>query len=101
MSVLIIGKIHGDTTKFQQALHDRGDEFARIAEQARPEGALHHRFGVGDGMVMIVDEWASAEQFEKFFGAPDLQSFIASVGGDTSIPPDFMITEAISSPDQF
>jgi hypothetical protein len=101
MSVLIVGKVNGDTDRFRQALLDRGDEFAKIAEEAKPQGALHHRFGVGDGYVLIVDEWESAEQFQRFFSNPELQSFIASVGGDTSAPPDFTITEAIDSSDQF
>ena len=32
VSVLIIGKFKGDTAKFRQALVDRPDEFAKIAE---------------------------------------------------------------------
>ena len=36
MSVLVIGKFKGDTAKFQQALVDRADEFAKIAEEPRP-----------------------------------------------------------------
>jgi hypothetical protein len=51
MSVLVIGKFKGDTVKFRQALADRADEFAKIADGAKTVGALHHRFGVGDGYV--------------------------------------------------
>jgi quinol monooxygenase YgiN len=101
MSVLIVTKVNGDTDRFRQAVVDRADEFAKISEEAKPKGALHHRFGVGDGYVLIVDEWESAEQFQQFFANPELQAFIASVGGDTTSPPDFMITEAIDSSDQF
>ena len=35
MSVLIIGRFKGDTAKFRQALADRPDEFAKIAEEAK------------------------------------------------------------------
>jgi quinol monooxygenase YgiN len=101
MSALMVAKIGGDVDRFRQALADRGDEFAKIAEDARTKGALHHRFGVGDGFVLVVDEWESADAFTQFFSDPGLQSFIASVGGDTSTPPDITITEAISSPDEF
>jgi hypothetical protein len=100
MSVLIIGKFQGDTGKFRQALTDRPDEFAKIADGARSAGALHHRFGVGDGFVVLVDEWESVEQFQQFFSNPDLQAFIGSAGA-APVPPELTITEAITSPDQF
>jgi quinol monooxygenase YgiN len=86
VSVLIIGKFQGDTAKFRQALTDRADEFAKIAGTARAAGAIHHRFGIGDGVVMIVDEWQSAEHFQQFFANPDLQAFIASAGAAPAAP---------------
>jgi hypothetical protein len=100
-SVLIVGKVNGDTDRFRQAVVDRADEFAKFAEVAKSGGALHHRYGVGDGYVLIVDEWEAAEQFQQFFSNPELQAFMASLGGDTTSPPDFMITETIDSSDQF
>jgi quinol monooxygenase YgiN len=98
--MLIIGKFQGDTAKFRQALTDRADEFAKIADTARAAGAIHHRFGVGDGFVVIVDEWESAERFQQFFANPDLQAFIGSVGAAPA-PPELTITEAVASSDQF
>jgi quinol monooxygenase YgiN len=100
MSVLVIGKFKGDTAKFRQALVDRADEFAKIADGAKTVGALHHRFGVGEGYVVIVDEWESVEDFQKFMANPDLQAFISSVGADPE-PPEVIVAEAITSPDQF
>jgi hypothetical protein len=100
MTVLVTVKVKGDTEKFRQSLIDRADEYARIAAMARPAGALHHRFGVGDGYVMILDEWASAEDFQGFFSNPDLQAFIGSVGGDPTSQ-EVIVSEAIASPDQF
>ena len=100
MSVLITGKFPGDTAKFRQALTDRAEEFAKIADTARSAGAIHHRFGIGDGFVIIVDEWESAEHFQRFFANPDLQAFITSVGADPA-PPELAITDAVASPDQF
>jgi quinol monooxygenase YgiN len=101
MSVLVIAKVHGDTVKFRQAVAERGAEFAKIAEAAQGEGALHHRFGVGDGLVVVSDEWETAQHFEKFFANPELQAFIGSVGGDLTVAPEITITEAIESADQF
>jgi quinol monooxygenase YgiN len=100
MSVLVIGKFQGDTAKFRQALTDRAGEFAKIADMARAEGGIHHRFGIGDGCVVIVDEWQTAEHFQRFFANPELQAFIGSAGADPA-PPEITVTEAISSPDQY
>ena len=100
MSVLVIGKFSGDTDKFRQALVDRAGEFAKISGMARAAGGVHHRFGIGDGYVVIVDEWASAGHFQQFFADPDLQAFIGSVGADPS-PPEITVAEAIASPDQY
>jgi hypothetical protein len=100
MSVLVIGKFQGDTATFRQALQDRAEEFADIAKRARSAGAIHHRFGIGDGFVVIVDEWGTADQFQAFFSDPELQQFISSTGANLG-PPDLTITEAVASPDQF
>jgi quinol monooxygenase YgiN len=101
MNVLITVKVKGDVAKFRSALAERADEFVAVAEKGKAAGAIHHRFGIGDGYVLVVDEWGSGEQFEKFFGDPALQEFIGSIGGDTSAPPDITVTEAVASPDEF
>jgi len=93
-------KFQGDTAKFEQALADRAGEFAEITDRSRSAGAIHHRFGVGDGFIVVVDEWESADHFEQFFSDPNLQAFIGSVGADPA-PPEVIFAEAISSPDQF
>lgn len=100
MSVLVVGKFEGDTAKFHQALQERADEFAAFSERARSAGCIHHRFGIGDGHVVVIDEWGSAEQFQSFFGDPSLQEFIASTGAALS-PPELTFTEAMSTPDEF
>ncbi|HEY2692857.1 MAG TPA: hypothetical protein VGJ50_30785 [Streptosporangiaceae bacterium] len=100
MSVLVLGKFQGDTDKFRRALVDRAGEFAKISEMARAAGGVHHRFGVGDGYVVLVDEWETVEQFQQFFANPDLQAFIGEIGADPA-PPELIMGEAISSPDQY
>ncbi len=72
MSVLIIGKFQGDTATFRQALVD----------------------------LLVVDEWESVEQFQKFMADPELQAFIGSVGA-APVPPEVIVAEAISSSDEF
>jgi hypothetical protein len=100
MSVLVIAKFQGDTGKFGQAMADRAGEFAEIAGRARSAGGIHHRFGVGDGFIVVVDEWESVDHFQRFFSDPNLQAFIGSVGADPG-PPELIVAEAMSSPDQF
>jgi quinol monooxygenase YgiN len=100
MSVLITAKFLGDTAKFRQALADRADDLARFAGLSRSAGAIHHRFGVGDGFVLVVDEWQTAEQFQQFMANPDLQAFIAQMGAAPALP-EVTITDAVDSSDQF
>jgi hypothetical protein len=97
MSVLVIAKIQGDTAKVRQSFTDRADEYEKITESARAQGAIHHRFGIGDGFVLIVDEWDTMEHFQQFFSNPDLQVFIGSVGGQPG-PPEVIVAEAVAAP---
>jgi quinol monooxygenase YgiN len=101
MSVVITAKFQGDVARFRQALTDHGDQFAKMAAEAQASGGgLHHRFAVGDGFVLVVDEWETVEHFQKFFSNPDLQALIAKSGAAPQ-PPEITIAEAISSPDEY
>jgi quinol monooxygenase YgiN len=100
MSVLIIAKFQGDVAQFQQAITEHADRFAQFAEDARTSGGgIHHRFGVGDGYVVVIDEWESVEHFQKFFANPDLQALIAASGAAGA--PEITVAEAISTPDEY
>ena len=74
--------VSGDTDKFRQSLVERAEEFAAFAKQSQAAGAIHHRFGIGDGFVTVVDEWETPHQFEAFFtiSAVRIASHI-SIGG--------------------
>jgi hypothetical protein len=97
MSVLVIAKIQGDTGKFRQSLTDRAGEYEKITESARAQGAIRHRFGIGDGFVLVVDEWDTLEHFQQFFSAPELQVFIGSAGGQPG-PPELIVSDAVTTP---
>jgi quinol monooxygenase YgiN len=71
-----------------------------MADKAKAAGGIHHRFGIGDGVVVIVDEWQSVDHFQAFFANPDLQAFIGSAGAEPG-PPELTIAESVTSPDQF
>ncbi len=100
MSVLVIGKFQGDTAAFRQALTDRAGEFEKITADSKSAGALHHRFGIGDGFVVLVDEWDTVEHFQQFFSNPELQAFIGSVGAAPA-PPEITVCEAVAAPGEF
>jgi hypothetical protein len=101
MSVIISLKVAGDTEVFRKALVDRADEIVAIADKAKSLGAIHHQFGVGDGYILVVDEWDSLESFDGFFGEPSMQAFITTIGADPSVPPEMVVAEAVASPDRF
>jgi hypothetical protein len=48
-----------------------------------PRGTLafHHRFVSGEGELVVIDEWETAEQFQSFFdGNPDVAQVMTSIG---------------------
>lgn len=101
MSIIVGVKVFADTNTFTTSLDERADEFRAISARAKDAGAIHHRFGLGDGFVFVIDEWESAAAFEKFFSDPELQAFVGSIGGDPNKAAEITIGESINSPDQF
>ena len=96
MSVLITMKVPGDTEQFRRFVQDE-DRLRDISERAKAAGALHHRFGVGDGFVIVVDEWETAEAFQTFIAG--LGDVFRDAGAQGE--PEVAITEAIATADQF
>jgi hypothetical protein len=100
MSVLVTMKVHGDTEQFRRFIAGEEELLREIAADAQAGGCVHHRFGVGDGFVLVVDEWESAEAFKRFFeGHPKLPEVMQKAG--TQGEPSFEFTEAVTSADQF
>jgi len=100
MSVLVIATMKADKTRFETVIADRGEDMKVISARGKAAGAIHHRFGMGaDGTVVILDEWSSAEAFQKFFSDPE----IAAIMQDSGVqgPPEVLIVEALETPDQF
>ena len=100
MSVVVIGKFPGDTETFRRFIAEQADLMRKIGEDAKSSGAIHHRFAIGDGFVLIVDEWESAEAFQQFFqGNPDIPNAMQQAGAQGE--PEFTIGEAVETADQF
>ncbi|GAB3272792.1 hypothetical protein GCM10027449_09670 [Sinomonas notoginsengisoli] len=101
MSVIVTVKVPGDTDVFTKSLKERADDYRMIADRAKKHGALHHRFGVGDGFVLIDDEWESADDFQSFFSDPELMTFMGAVGANTNARPEITVGQSVDSPDKF
>lgn len=100
MSVHITVKIPGDTEAFQRFAAENGDKLVAIAEDGRARGATHHRFGVGDGFILAIDEWPDAGSFQAFFDGNDAIGEVMAASGATG-PPEVTVVELIDTADQF
>ena len=87
MGVLVVMSVPGDTATFEAFVAGNGDLAMELTEKAKAGGCLHHRFAVGDGEVIVVDEWETAEQFQTFMSLPEIQQVIGQMGaqGDPRI----------------
>jgi hypothetical protein len=102
MSFLVTVRVPGDSNKFREFVSDsaNADRLKAIADDGRSRGAIHHRFGVGDGFVFVVDEWENPQQFQEFFqGNEEIEALIRESGGQG--PPEVTLAEALETPDQF
>jgi len=100
MSVLVVLTIPGDTDKFLAFVEAEPGTITAIAEDGRQKGAIHHRFGVGDGHVVVIDEWDTAEAFQGFFEGNEAIAGVMQNAGATG-PPSISIYDAVESADQF
>jgi quinol monooxygenase YgiN len=96
MSVLVIIKLNGDTATLRQTLGERTTELQKIVDTARAQGCLRHQFGIAEGFALVVDEWESVEQFQRFFADPELQAFMAGAGVGPE-PPEIIVAEALDA----
>jgi hypothetical protein len=100
MTVIVVGKFRGDTEAFRRFVAERGDLMQKIGEEARSQGAIHHRFAVGDGFVFTIDEWESVDAFQQFFQTnADIPTAMQEAGAQGE--PEFEFAEAIDTADQF
>jgi hypothetical protein len=93
-------RVKGDPSGFQQVAQDNAEAMQGIAERGRGRGAIHHAFYIGDGEVLVVDEWDSAESFKSFFEdeAPNIGPLMEQAGMHPTEPEFY---EKVDSADQF
>jgi heme-degrading monooxygenase HmoA len=99
MSVLVIARLKVDPTKFEDLVARRGNEMPAISQKGREAGAIHHQFAIGDGEVLIIDEWDDADHFGAFFnGQPEIADLMAD--GGVEGPPEVSIYRIADTPDR-
>ena len=80
MSVLVVMTVAGDTAQFESFITANKALVEGLSEKAKAAGCSAHKFAVGDGQVIVVDEWESAEQFLAFIGSPEIQQVMGQMG---------------------
>jgi heme-degrading monooxygenase HmoA len=100
MSAVVIGRMDVEPSIIEKLYAERADDFRTVMNEAKQRGAKHHQFLAGDGCVMLVDEWDTAEHFHEFFAnQPIIADLMMSAG--VSAPPEINVYEVLDSPDRF
>jgi heme-degrading monooxygenase HmoA len=102
MSVFITLRIKADPSRLQEAMASNEARWQAINSRAKGLGAIHHRFmASADGTeIIVLDEWESAEAFQKFFEASDdIRAMMGEIG--VTSEPEVTFWHALDTPDAF
>jgi heme-degrading monooxygenase HmoA len=100
MSVMVVGKFKADPARMASVFRDRKADVVAVSDYAKAHGALHHHFAMGDGQVMVIDEWENAESFQQFFST---QSKVTDLMREAGVEgePEFAFYPIGDMPGQF
>jgi hypothetical protein len=97
MSVTVILHIPvSDVTKAIEGLHSSAKVLEEISASTKSAGMLHHRFVSGDGELVVIDEWDTAEQFQSFFDGNSKVAAVMESAGATG-PPQISVFGSIDA----
>jgi hypothetical protein len=100
MSVMVVGKFKTDPARMASVFRDRKTDVLAVSNDAKSQGALHHHFAMGNGQVMVIDEWESAESFQQFFKTqPKISELMREAGVEEE--PEFAFYPIGDMPGQF
>lgn len=99
VGVLIVMTVPGDTAQFESYVAANKDRIEELTEKAKAAGCTGHKFAVGDGQVIVVDEWGTADQFHGFIGSPDIQEVMGQMGARGE--PQIVVGAAKGFPGEF
>lgn len=82
MSVFVLLRAQGNGKELESFAHKNPQRVKKIAERAREHGVERHRFFSTDDELFVVDEWPSAEAFQRFFdeNSADINNMMAKIG---------------------
>lgn len=98
MSVVVVIRFPvSNVPKAIEGLHASAKVLEEITESTKSAGLISHRFLSGVDHLAVVDEWGSADQFQKFFdGNPKVAEVMSSVG--VTGAPEITVYESIDAP---
>jgi len=87
MSVTVIGHFPvANVEKAIAGLQANAALLEEITEDTKAGGLMHHTFVAGDGDLVVIDEWETAEPFQSFFEGNAKVAKITELVGVTGPP---------------
>jgi hypothetical protein len=82
MSVIMTFRAAGNPEELERYAAQNPDAMRSIADRAKEQGLIAHRFYGSDGKIMVVDEWPDAESFQRFFEQlrPEIEPIMQAAG---------------------
>lgn len=101
MSVVVIVRFDvADLPAAKQSLTDNAALLEEITEDAKAMGAQHHRFTETSGGLVVIDEWDTAEGFQRFFDGNDKIAKVTTMAGIQG-PPAIEVLAAVEAAGTF
>ena len=89
-----------DVAKAIAGLQENAETLEAVTVSAKTQGGIHHRFVSGDGEIMAINEWESAETFHGFFHEnAQIEAIMTSLG--LSGPPTVTMYAPVEAPGAF
>jgi hypothetical protein len=67
MSVIMTLEVQGDPAEVERFAAENPDKMRAIADRAKENGLIAHRFYGSGNRIMVADEWPDPESFQRFF----------------------------------
>lgn len=100
MSVTIVARVKGDPEKIKQVFASHAADMDAVTSVGQKMGAISHRFLQGDGEIVILDEWDTAEHFQTFFSSQEMIGQLMQEAGVTG-PPEIEVYETLHTAGDF
>lgn len=88
MSVLMLLRAQGNAKGLEDFAAENPGVVQKIAARAKEHGVLRHRFFSTESELLVVDEWPSPDDFQRFYeSSPEIPEMMMKAGitGEPSI----------------